>query len=263
MRACVVTIFPELVRAFLAHGLIKRATEVGTLAAEVADLRDYTHDRHRTVDDTPFGGGAGMVMKPEPIFEAVEAVRRPGDLTVLLSPSGEPLTHALARELAAAPGLVLLCGRYEGVDDRVGAVVDREVSIGDYVLMGGELPAMVLLEAVARHLPGVLGNASSATDESFTAGLLEAPHYTRPAEFRGLKVPDVLLSGDHAAVDRWRRHEALKRTLARRPDLLPRAPLSDDDRAALAAQQLRGGGVGPGNLSKEDHPCDSQVRPRI
>ena len=233
MRACVVTLFPDLVRSFYAHGLIKRAAEGGALAAEVVDLRDYTHDRHRTVDDTPFGGGAGMVMKPEPLYEAVEAVRRPGELVVLLTPAGAPLTHAMARDLAAAPGLVLLCGRYEGVDARVESIVDRQVSIGDYVLMGGELPALVLLEAVARHLPGVLGNASSVTDESFAAGLLEAPHYTRPAEFRGMKVPDVLMSGDHAAIDRWRRREAIRRTLSRRTDLLQRARLTADDQAVL------------------------------
>ena len=171
MRAAVVTIFPDLVRGFLGHGLIKRALESGALGVDVADPREFTRDRHRSVDDTPYGGGGGMVMRPEPVYEAVESVRRPGDTVVLLSPQGVPLTHAVAQDLSKRTGLVLLCGRYEGVDERVRqGLVDVEISIGDYVLMGGELPALVLLEAVARHLPGVLGNDTSAAAESFATG---------------------------------------------------------------------------------------------
>ncbi len=234
MRVTFVTIFPDLVRAVLGHGLLKRGIEAGTLAVEVADLRDYAHDRHRQVDDAPFGGGGGMVLKPEPLCEAIEAVRRPGERVVLLSPQGRRLDHAKAVELAGRPGLVLVCGRYEGVDERVReAVVDEEVSIGDYVLMGGELPALVLLEALARHVPGVLGNGESAAAESFAAGLLDFPHYTRPAEFRGRKVPDVLLSGDHDAVARWRRAEALRQTWRKRPELLAAASLNDEDNAII------------------------------
>jgi len=234
MRAVFVTIFPDLVRGVLGHGLLRRAIESGTLAVEVADLRDYAHDRHRQVDDAPFGGGGGMVLKPEPLCEAVEAVRRPGERVVLLSPQGAPLTHAKARALAACPGLVLVCGRYEGVDERVReTVVDEEISIGDYVLMGGELPALVLLEVVARQVPGVLGNEDSAGADSFAGGVLDFPHFTRPAEFRGRKVPDVLLSGDHASVARWRRAEALRQTWLKRPDLLAGAALDDDDNAII------------------------------
>jgi tRNA (guanine37-N1)-methyltransferase len=236
MRITIVSIFPDLVRAFLGAGLIGRAVEAKTLEAKVVDLRDHAHNRHRMVDDVPFGGGGGMVLKPEPLFEAVETHRQPGDVVILLSPQGEPLTHALATELAGSPGLLLLCGRYEGVDERVRfALVDREVSIGDYVLMGGELPALVLLEAVARHLPGVLGNETSAARDSFAQGLLDFPHYTRPQEFRGHRVPDVLVSGDHAAVAAWRRREALRATWAKRPDLLEGAVLDETDRAVLAS----------------------------
>jgi tRNA (guanine37-N1)-methyltransferase len=234
MRATIVTIFPELVQGVLGHGLLKRAIESKRLTVEVANLRDYAHDRHRQVDDAPFGGGGGMVLKPEPLCEAVEAVKQPGERVVLLSPQGAPLTHATALALAAYPGLVLLCGRYEGVDERVReTVVDEEVSIGDYVLMGGELPALVLLETVARHVPGVLGNEDSAGAESFAAGVLDFPHYTRPADFRGRKVPEVLLSGDHASVAKWRRAEALRQTWLKRPDLLLGASLNDEDSAIL------------------------------
>jgi len=229
------------VRGVLGHGLLKRAIESGALAVDVADLRNFAHDRHRTVDDAPFGGGGGMVLKPEPLCEAIEAVKRPGERVVLLSPQGAPLTHARAAALAGAPGLVLVCGRYEGVDERVlETVVDEEVSIGDYVLMGGELPALVLLEVVARHLPGVLGNEDSAGADSFAAGILDFPHYTRPAEFRGRKVPDVLLSGDHAEVARWRRAEALRQTLRKRPDLLAGASLTGEDNAIIDRLKRRG-----------------------
>ena len=234
MRACVITIFPGIVRGFLSYGLIGRAIETGKLVVEVADLRDCAHDRHRSVDDAPFGGGGGMVMRPEPVFEAVEAHGKDGDRVVLLSPQGARLTHGKAAELATRPGLVLLCGRYEGVDERVRlALVDEEISIGDYVLMGGELPALVLLEAVARFVPGVLGNEDSSARDSFASGLLDFPHYTRPQEYRGIRVPEVLLSGDHEAVARWRRREALRSTLRNRPDLLGSVSLSDEDNAIM------------------------------
>jgi tRNA (guanine37-N1)-methyltransferase len=236
MRATVVTIFPDLVRTFLGAGIVGRAVESGLLETKVVDLRDHAHDRHRTVDDVPFGGGGGMVLKPEPLFEAVETHRKPGDVVILLSPQGEPLNHGLAAGLAGKPGLLLLCGRYEGVDERVRLeLVDREISIGDYVLMGGELPALVLLECVARHLPGVLGNETSAGQDSFAQGLLDYPHYTRPQEFRGRRVPDVLVSGDHGAVAAWRRREGLRATLKKRPDLLERAALDETDRGMLAS----------------------------
>lgn len=241
MRATIVTIFPELVRGVLGHGLLRRGIESGRIEVAIADLRDYAHDRHRQVDDAPFGGGGGMVLKPDPLCEAVEAVKRPGERVVLLTPQGGPLTHAKAVAFAALPGLVLLCGRYEGVDERVReTVVDEEVSIGDYVLMGGELPALVLLEVVARQVPGVLGNEDSAEADSFAAGLLDFPHYTRPAEFRGRKVPDVLLSGDHASVARWRRAEALRQTWLKRPELLAGASLSEEDNAII--DRLKRGG---------------------
>jgi len=234
MRVAVVTIFPEMVRAFAATGLIRRAVEEGRLEVVETDLRGFTTDRHRTVDDVPFGGGGGMVMKPEPLFVAVEATRREGDRVILMSPQGTVLTDAVVRRLAASPGLVVICGRYEGVDERVReGLVDEEVSIGDYVLSGGELPALVLVEAVSRYVPGVVGNARSVEQDSFAAGLLDHPHYTRPAEFRGRKVPDVLVSGNHGEVEKWRRREALRQTLLKRPDLLERATLSPPDRAII------------------------------
>jgi len=234
MRFCVVTIFPEMVREFAKYGLVKRAVDDGRIAVEAVDLRDYTHDKHRSVDDTPFGGGGGMVLRPEPLFEAVEAVRRQGEKVVLLSPQGAPLTDAKARALAKAPGLVLVCGRYEGVDERFRqALAEEEISVGDYVLMGGELPALVVIEAVARHVEGVLGNPDSAEKDSFSDSLLDFPHYTRPAEFRGMKVPETLVSGDHEAITRWRREESLRRTMERRPDLLAGAKLGKEDRHYL------------------------------
>jgi len=223
-----------LIRAFLEYGLIKRAVENGQLAIHVVDLRDHAHDKHRQVDDTPFGGGGGMVLRPEPLFEAVEMHRQEGDRVILLSPQGRPLSHAKAAELASLPGLQLLCGRYEGVDERVRqSLVDEEISIGDYVLMGGELPALVLLETVARLMPGVLGNQASPEQDSFAQGLLDFPQYTRPAEFRGVRVPDVLLSGNHAAVVRWRKREALRQTLLKRPELILQTQLSEEDRALV------------------------------
>ena len=226
MRVDVLTIFPEFFSGPLDASLIGKARQTGTLDVRVHDLRAWTHDRHRTVDDMPFGGGAGMVMKPEPFFEAVEALfgsveARPR--TVLLTPRGRPLDQALARELSAEPGLLLICGRYEGIDERVhDAIATDEVSIGDYVLSGGEVAACVVIEAVSRLLPGVMGNDASAHDESFSEGLLEYPQYTRPAEYRGMAVPEVLLSGHHGNVAAWRREQALARTRELRPDLIAR-----------------------------------------
>ncbi|MEI7592883.1 MAG: tRNA (guanosine(37)-N1)-methyltransferase TrmD [Actinomycetes bacterium] len=220
MRIDVLTIFPDMVTEFTDRSLIGRALRNGILDVRVHDLRAATDDPHHSVDDTPFGGGAGMVLKPEPIFEVVETVSPPRPL-LLLGPGGRKLDQAYARELAALDGFSLLCGRYEGVDERVRAhLVDGEISIGDYVLAGGEVAAMVILESVGRLIPGVMGNDTSADDESFSDGLLEYPHYTKPAEFRGWNVPEVLRSGDHGRVDRWRHAQALHRTVASRPDLI-------------------------------------------
>ncbi len=234
MRIDVLTIFPDMVRDFAGRSLLGKARERGLIEVQVHDLRSAATDPHRSVDDMPFGGGAGMVLMAEPIFATVEAVRPPRPL-FLLGPGGRRLDQGVARELAALDGFSLLCGRYEGVDERVRAhLVDGELSIGDYVLSGGEVAAMVVLEAVSRLLPGVMGNATSADDESFSAGLLEYPQYTRPAELRGWSVPEVLRSGDHARVARWRRARALARTLEARPDLIvARGPLSAEDRRAL------------------------------
>ena len=233
MRIDVVTIFPELVDGPLSTSIIGRAAESGLVEFGVHDLREHGLGRHRSVDDYPYGGGAGMVMRPEPLFAAVEPLRAVGAQVVLMDPAGERLNDALARELVAIPHLALICGRYEGVDERVRTLVDREVSIGDYVLTGGELPALVLIDAVVRLVPGVIAEASHQGD-SFASGLLEHPQYTRPEQFRDLAVPPVLLSGHHGEVDGWRRREALRRTLERRPDLLESADLSDDDRRELA-----------------------------
>ena len=217
LRFDVVSIFPEVFAPVFAAGVVGRAIERGLLSLHAHDLRDHTNDRHRQVDDAPFGGGAGMVLKPEPIFAAVDALRdRNAGPVVLMEPWGEPLTQRLAGELAAEAGLIVVCGRYEGIDDRVRqALADREVSIGDYVLSGGELPAMVVIDAVARLVPGVLGDQESLTGDSFAADLLGHPQYTRPAEFRGFRVPEVLLSGNHQEIEAWRREEARKRTRAR------------------------------------------------
>jgi tRNA (guanine37-N1)-methyltransferase len=220
----VLTLFPELFPGPLSSGVTGRGLAAGLVTLRMHNLRDYTHDRHRQVDDIPYGGGAGMVLKPEPIFEAVRARVGTGPV-ILLSPQGERLNQGLVRELAAQPDFYLICGRYEGVDERVSAhLVDREVSIGDYVLTGGELPAMVLIDAVSRLVTGVLGSEDSPRDESFADQLLEYPHYTRPAVFEGHQVPEVLLSGHHAEIERWRRAQAAERTRRRRPDLLKREP---------------------------------------
>ncbi|HYM50135.1 MAG TPA: tRNA (guanosine(37)-N1)-methyltransferase TrmD [Candidatus Limnocylindrales bacterium] len=222
MQFEVLTLFPELFPGPLAHGVTGRALTSGRVGLEVHNLRDYAHNRHRQVDDVPYGGGAGMVLKPEPIFEAVRARRGSGPV-ILLSPAGEVFTQRLAQELAAQPDCYLICGRYEGVDARVADhLVDREISIGDYVLTGGELAALVVIDAVSRLLEGVLHGVDSPADESFAQPLLEYPHYTRPPSFEGLRVPEVLLSGHHAEIARWRRAQAEERTRRRRPDLLGR-----------------------------------------
>ncbi len=232
MRIDVFTLFPQYLRGAFETTVLSRAIESEVLDVRMHDPRDYTHDRHRSVDDAPFGGGAGMVMLPAPLFEAVETVQPPRPL-LLLSPSGRRFDQRYAEELAQLEGFSLLCGRYEGVDQRVADhLCDDEVSIGDFVLAGGEPGALVIIEAVARLVPGVLGNDASAADESFSHGLLEYPQYTRPAQFRGWTIPEVLRSGDHARVARWRRAEALRRTIARRPDLLA-GGLSESDEALL------------------------------
>jgi tRNA (guanine37-N1)-methyltransferase len=221
MKVDVLTLFPEMFKGPLDVSMVQRARESGQLDLRITDLRDYTHDRHKTVDDRPFGGGPGMVLKCEPIFEAVENLATEQTHVILMAPAGRLFNQAMARELAQKEHLLFICGSYEGVDERVrAALVDEEISIGDYVLTNGGLPAMVVIEAVARLLPGVLGDEQSACDESFSHGLLEYPHYTRPAEFRGMKVPEILLSGHHAEIEKWRAEQARLRTAERRPDLL-------------------------------------------
>ena len=218
----------------LDQSILRRAQEKHLVEIRVHDLRDWTHDRHRVVDDVPYGGGAGMVLKPEPFFEAVDALRQDESQVLLLTPQGERFNHAMACRLAEARHLIFLCGRYEGFDERVRTLADREVSIGDYVVSGGELPALVLIDATVRLIPGVLGDEDSAGQDSFAGGLLDHPHYTRPPLYRGLRVPEVLLKGDHEQIRRWRRKEALHRTLRRRPDLLDRAILSVEDQGLLS-----------------------------
>ena len=236
MRIDVITVVPQLFPSVLEASILGRATASGALHVHVHDLRDWTDDRHRTPDDYPFGGGPGMVMKPEPMFRAVESVTAmdPAPVTTLLfCPQGRLLDQAFVVDLATRSRLLMLCGRYEGFDERIRTLADIEVSIGDYVLTGGELPALVTIDAVARLLPGVLGDDSSAHDESFSDGLLEYPQYTRPADFRGMAVPPVLLSGDHARIAAWRRAESIKRTAERRPDLLERACLGPEERRVV------------------------------
>jgi tRNA (guanine37-N1)-methyltransferase len=264
MKADIVTIFPDFFRGPLDYGITRRAQEMGLAKIAVHDLRQCTHDRHRTVDDRPFGGGEGMVLKPEPIFECLETLQlatreqrlasKARESVILLSAQGERFTQKVASELAKLDRMVLICGRYEGVDERVADfLADRELSIGDYVLSGGELGAAVILEAVTRLLPGAVGNEASTRQESFTThetgsefiendgpnstcgsnGLLDYPHYTRPADFRGLSVPEVLINGNHQQIRRWRREQALKKTLRNRPDLLNSVALSAEDRGAL------------------------------
>ena len=248
MRFDVVTIFPAMVQQALGAGIVGRAIERRTLNVVVHDLRDFTTDKHRVVDDVPYGGGPGMVLKPEPLFRALDAIEQLEESrpTVLLtSPQGTLLSQRVVERLGRQPRLVLLCGRYEGVDERVRSRVDEEISIGDYVLSGGELPALVIIDAVARMVPGVVGDEQSVAEDSFGRGLLDFPHYTRPAEIAAgpegqtLRVPDVLMSGNHAEIRRWRKREALARTLARRPDLLATAELDDEERKLLRELDAR------------------------
>lgn len=239
MRIDVISIFPEAVESFASISLIGKAREKGLLDIRTHDPRDFASDVHRSVDDSPFGGGAGMVLKPEPVFDLVEQ-RKPPRPLIYMGPSGRPLTQTAARDLAQLDGFSLLCGRFEGIDERIRQhLIDDEISIGDYVLAGGEVAAAVVIEAVGRLVPEVLGNRDSTEEESFSHGLLEYPHYTRPAEYRGWPVPDVLRSGDHGRVARWRRAQSLRRTIDRRPDLVDNGEaLSDDDRALLAEFDL-------------------------
>ena len=237
MHIDILTLFPDMFTGPLTESILARAQQRDRLHVRLHDIRDYATDKHRSVDDTPYGGGGGMVMRPGPLVAAVEDVRGDEASTpvILLTPQGRVFTQDLAQELAAHPRLLLVCGRYEGVDERVRqTVITDEISLGDFVLTGGELAAMVIVDAVARLIPGVLGARWAAEEDSHAMGLLEYPHYTRPPEFRGLLVPDVLLSGDHGAVDRWRRREAIRRTWQRRPDLLLSASLSEDEAWFLA-----------------------------
>lgn len=241
MRIDIISIFPEIFEPTLGSSMLGIARDEGAVTFAVHDLRDWAEGKRRTTDDYPFGGGHGMVMKPEPFFAAVEAVTALDEApatVVLMCPQGRRLDQTLVEELAARERLIILCGRYEGVDERIRSLVDIEVSVGDYVLTGGELPAMVLVDAVTRLQPGVLASETATQEESFSWGLLEYPQYTRPSSFRGMEVPDVLLSGDHARVDRWRRAEAIRRTVERRPDLLESAQLTDEER--LVAENLLG-----------------------
>jgi tRNA (guanine37-N1)-methyltransferase len=237
MKFDVVTIFPGTIAAGLAEGVVSRGIEQRLLDVAIHDLRDYTTDRHRSVDDMPYGGGPGMVMKPEPLTKAVADItarRGAPDAVLLMSPQGRPFRQADAERLSRLGHVALLCGRYEGIDERVAALVGaEEVSLGDFVVSGGELPALIVIDAVSRLVPGVVGDEQSVEQDSFSRGLLDYPHYTRPAEFGGLQVPPVLLSGHHAEVRRWRKKAALARTLARRPDLLEQAVLDDEERALL------------------------------
>ena len=237
MKIDIVTIFPKMVRGPLEEGIVGRAIAKGLLDVRVHDLRDHTTDRHRVVDDVPFGGGPGMVLKPEPLFRAVDAIRaergEPAAI-VLTSPEGKRLSHAEAGRLSRLAHVAILCGRYEGVDERVREhLATDEISIGDYVVSGGELPALVIVDAVARFVPGVVGDEDSVSRDTFARGLLDFAQYTRPAEFRGLTVPPVLLSGHHGEIERWRRREALRRTLERRPELIAEAALDPADRRLL------------------------------
>jgi tRNA (guanine37-N1)-methyltransferase len=238
VRIEVVTLFPALIADALRYGVLGRAVERGLLSVGSEDPRAHTEDAHRTVDDRPYGGGPGMVLKPEPLCAAIEAARRrlpAGSMRIALGAQGEPLTQRRVASLAQLPGLVLIAGRYEGIDERVMALaVDQEVSIGDYVLSGGELPALVLIDALARLLPGALGDERSSIQDSFADGLLDWPHYTRPEVYEGLRAPQVLCSGDHAAIERWRRKQSLGRTWLRRPDLFSSRPLDAERRQLLA-----------------------------
>jgi tRNA (guanine37-N1)-methyltransferase len=242
MQFEVFTLLPEVFSPYLESSILQRARQRGLVSVNVHNIRDYTHDKHHMTDDTPYGGGGGMVMKPEPVFEAVESVlgldalqTQPQPVPIImLTPQGRVFTQAVAEELSHHEKIALLCGRYEGVDERIREhLVTDEISIGDYVLTGGELPALILIDAVSRLIPGVLGDPKGAIDDSHATGLLEYPHYTRPPDFRGWKVPEILLSGDHGKVDQWRREQSLLRTLARRPDLLEKIDLTEEERKFL------------------------------
>ena len=237
MRIDIISLFPQMFEGPFSESLIKRAVENGLVQINIHNLREYTHDRHHTADDYPYGGGPGMVLKPEPIFEAVETIKGEDKAeVVLLSPQGEVFSYQIAQEFSAKEHLIFICGHYEGVDERTREhLVDREISIGDYILTGGELAAMVVVDSVVRLIPGVLGSAESLQEESISWGLLEYPQYTRPPEFRGWTVPDVLLSGNHQEIARWRREQAIRRTFYRRPELLDKAKLSPDERRLVAS----------------------------
>ncbi len=242
MKFDVFTLLPDVFPPYLESSILKRARERGLIEVAIHNIRDWTHDRHHVTDDLPYGGGGGMVMKPEPVFEAVESVlgAPPSCPVILLTPQGRVFTQKVATELSRHDHLALLCGRYEGVDERVRQhLVSDEISIGDFVLTGGELPALILIDALTRLLPGALGDPTGAEDDSHAMGLLEYPHYTRPAEFRGWRVPETLLSGDHARIARWRREQALLRTFQRRPDLLEDFALSEEDIRFLESHGYR------------------------
>jgi tRNA (guanine37-N1)-methyltransferase len=244
MKCDVLTIFPEIFTSYLNESIIKRARAKGLLDVALHNIRDFSSDAHRTVDDSPFGGGAGMVFKPEPIFKAMDFLREDGEprKVVLLTPQGRPFDQSIAEDYSREEKrFVFICGRYEGIDERVKTLVDEEISIGDYVLTGGELAALVVIDAVARLVPGALGDERSIEDESFSWGLLDYPHYTRPREFRGLHVPQVLVSGDHREIDRWRRKQALRKTLEVRPDLIRRMKLTGDDKKILSEIEASSG----------------------
>ncbi len=245
MQFEVFTLLPEVFPPYLESSILQRARLRGLIDVRVHNIRDYTHDKHHITDDTPYGGGGGMVMKPDPVFEAVESVigplqdSPPQVPVILLTPQGRVFTQRVAEELSAHEQIALLCGRYEGVDERIREhLVTDEISIGDYVLTGGELPALMIIDAVSRLLPGVLGDPTGAEDDSHSMGLLEYPHYTRPPEFRGWKVPDILLSGDHAKIDKWRREQALTRTFKKRPDMLEKAELDKKDKKFVESLKL-------------------------
>ncbi len=254
MRADVITIFPEVFPGPLGASMIGRAIERGLLDVHLHDLRDWTHDKHRTVDDYSFGGGPGMVMKPEPIFEAVEAVQGQSEepaFVVFFSPAGRRFDQSVAEDLSSKPRLLFVCGRYEGIDERTLALADLELSIGDYVLTGGELPALVVIDAAARLLPGVLGKEQSAADESFSEGLLEYPQYTRPQVYRGMEIPEVLASGDHGRIAAWRREQSVRRTARVRPDLLRHARLTAEEQRIAAEEIARSSGLAPEGPTNE------------
>jgi tRNA (guanine37-N1)-methyltransferase len=231
----ILTLFPEMFLSPLEESIIGKAREEGKITVNLFNIRDYAEGKHRVTDDYPYGGGKGMIMKPEPIIRGIEAIQAADAQTrvVLMTPQGSPLRQEVVKRLSREARLLIICGRYEGVDERVRAVVDEEISIGDYVLTGGELAALVVVDAVARMIPGVLGDEGASEDDSFSQGLLEYPQYTRPREFAGRQVPEVLLSGDHQAIEQWRREEALRRTWERRPDLISRARLSEEDQRIL------------------------------